>query len=388
MPSHEHATKPSAGPTPAPLLSDDLLRRFDVPGPRYTSYPTADRFVEAFGADESCAALRQRAERTLGVNHAPLSVYVHIPFCESVCYYCACNKVITKHHDRARRIPRLLWTARSTCTSAARPRAAGVAAAPRRRLADLPVRRRAARADVHRCAAIPALRRAHGDVDRGRSAHRRRRERLAQLPRMGFNRISFGVQDFDAEVQQAVHRVQPFEGVRELMSAARELGFQSINVDLIYGLPQADAASLRTHAGADRPNCGPTASRCTPMRTCRSASSRSGASSSDDLPQRDAARDACWRSAITGFLARGYSLHRHGPFRAARRRAGGGQAPGAAAPQLPGLQHPARLRPDRRWACRPSARVGATYSQNAKTLPEYYDALRQGQLAGACAAWH
>ena len=82
-------------------LSDALLRRLDVPGPRYTSYPTADRFVEAFGPAEYRQALRQRAQGAVVGGAPPLSLYVHIPFCESVCYYCACNKVVTRHHERA-----------------------------------------------------------------------------------------------------------------------------------------------------------------------------------------------------------------------------------------------------------------------------------------------
>lgn len=81
-------------------VTPELLTRFDVPGPRYTSYPTADRFVEAFGQEEYSLALAQRHLGT-GAKAMPLSLYVHIPFCESLCYYCACNKIITKHHDRA-----------------------------------------------------------------------------------------------------------------------------------------------------------------------------------------------------------------------------------------------------------------------------------------------
>jgi oxygen-independent coproporphyrinogen-3 oxidase len=77
-----------------------LLARFDVPGPRYTSYPTADRFVEAFGEADYVQALQQRQSGTLS-KQPPLSLYVHIPFCESLCYYCACNKIITKHKERA-----------------------------------------------------------------------------------------------------------------------------------------------------------------------------------------------------------------------------------------------------------------------------------------------
>ena len=83
------------------IIPESLLRRLDVPGPRYTSYPTADRFVEAFGEPEYRQALRQRQQGATVGGSPPLSLYVHVPFCESVCYYCACNKVITKHHDRA-----------------------------------------------------------------------------------------------------------------------------------------------------------------------------------------------------------------------------------------------------------------------------------------------
>ncbi|MBI3532883.1 MAG: coproporphyrinogen III oxidase, partial [Burkholderiales bacterium] len=81
-------------------VSPELLRRYDVAGPRYTSYPTADRFVEAFTANDYVQALQQRRSGAAALV-LPLSLYVHIPFCESLCYYCACNKIITKHHDRA-----------------------------------------------------------------------------------------------------------------------------------------------------------------------------------------------------------------------------------------------------------------------------------------------
>ncbi len=82
------------------VISPELLTRFDVPGPRYTSYPTADRFVEAFTESDYIQALEQRREATR-LKGQPLSLYVHIPFCESLCYYCACNKIITKHKERA-----------------------------------------------------------------------------------------------------------------------------------------------------------------------------------------------------------------------------------------------------------------------------------------------
>jgi len=82
-------------------ITPELLQRYDVAGPRYTSYPTADRFVEAFGEADYIQALQQRREGVAS-RVSPLSLYVHIPFCESLCYYCACNKIITKHHDRAK----------------------------------------------------------------------------------------------------------------------------------------------------------------------------------------------------------------------------------------------------------------------------------------------
>src|SRR5688572_30474181 len=81
-------------------ITPELLRRFDVPGPRYTSYPTADRFVEAFGEGDYARALAQRRAGPAALS-LPLSLYVHIPFCESLCYYCACNKIITRQHARA-----------------------------------------------------------------------------------------------------------------------------------------------------------------------------------------------------------------------------------------------------------------------------------------------
>lgn len=97
--------QPAFAPTrtdPGLALGAERLSRFDVAGPRYTSYPTADRFVETFGAPQYRQALARRAfDGQGGGGPAPLSLYVHIPFCESVCYYCACNKVVTKKHERA-----------------------------------------------------------------------------------------------------------------------------------------------------------------------------------------------------------------------------------------------------------------------------------------------
>ena len=182
-----------------PLLSDDLLRRFDAPGPRYTSYPTADRFDERFGPDESAVELRRLAG---AAGATPLSVYVHIPFCESVCYYCACNKVVTRHHERAGEYLDAL-EAEIGLVAASLGRGKPVSqlhfgGGSPTFLSD---------PELERVMAV--LRRTfHVGVDAELSIEVDPRtvtpERLGHLRALGFNRISFGVQDFDAAVQKAV----------------------------------------------------------------------------------------------------------------------------------------------------------------------------------------
>jgi oxygen-independent coproporphyrinogen-3 oxidase len=359
----------------APALSEALLRRFDAPGPRYTSYPTADRFVEAFSADDTRRALRQRAAGHVAGAHAPLSVYVHIPFCESLCYYCACNKVITKHHERAAEYLDALDTEIEQVFSVL----GGVQPASQLHfgggsptfLSDAELARvigslrRVLRFDEHTEMSI--------EVDpRTVSA-----ERLAYCRSLGFNRISFGVQDFDPQVQRAVHRVQPFDSVRELMLAARQLGFVSINADLIYGLPKQTPESFeRTVAqiGELRPDrialyaYAHLPQRFKPQRRILV----------DDLPSASQ-RVAMLGGAIAGFLSRGYSYIGMDHF----------ALPGDA---LAVAKRQGRLhRNFQGYSTQPDCdlvglgvssigKVGATYYQNAKTLPEYYDALRQGQL--------
>jgi len=224
----------------SPPVAEDLLRRFDVAGPRYTSYPTADRFIEAFTDADYGLALEQRFGASSRV--APMSVYVHIPFCESLCYYCACNKVITKHHERGAQY--LGYLERE------------IALHTERIGKGLPV------GQLHlgggsptflsdaELAGLMALLRANFritpeaeisiEVD-PRTVDAKRIEAIAA---MGFNRLSFGVQDFDPAVQKAVHRVQDTAQVFALVAAARAQGMQSVNVDLIYGLPQQTPSSF------------------------------------------------------------------------------------------------------------------------------------------------
>ena len=325
------------------MLSEALLRRFDAPGPRYTSYPTADRFVEAFGAGDLCNALQQRTQGAVVGGTMPLSVYVHIPFCDSVCYYCACNKVITKHHERAAEYLDALETEIDLVVAQAR---AGQPVSQLHFGGGSPT----FLSDAELQRVVGSLRRAfHIDECTEMSIEVDPRtvtpERLAHCRTLGFNRISFGVQDFDPQVQIAVHRVQPFDSVRELMLAARELGFKSINADLIYGLPRQTPQSFaRTvqQIGELRPDrialyaYAHLPQRFKPQRRIVA----------DELPSA-AQRVAMLGDAIAGFLGRGYHYIGMDHFALPDDCAGGGQAPGAAASQLPGLQHAARLRPDR-----------------------------------------
>ena len=214
-------------------VSPDLLRRFDVAGPRYTSYPTADRFVEAFGAPDYVQALAQRRDAATPL---PLSLYVHVPFCESLCYYCACNKIITKQKGRAATYLRYL--ARETALhTAVLGRGQGVSqlhlgGGTPTFLSDDELRQLMAM--LRRNFAVAPGAECSIEIDpRTVTA-----ERLQVLADLGFNRISFGVQDFDPDVQKAVHREQPYEQVAALMEDARRIGFDSVNVDLIYGLPR------------------------------------------------------------------------------------------------------------------------------------------------------
>lgn len=214
-------------------VDEALIRRFDRPGPRYTSYPTADRFHPAFDARTHARWLdhRDRIEPD-----KPLSLYVHLPFCASICYYCACNKVITRDHSRSSRYLDYLEK-EIRLQSSYLPRS--------RRVTQLHLG--GGTPTFLNAAELSRLMRMLRDafdfasdaevaieID-PRSADRNVIHLLADL---GFNRMSIGVQDFDPQVQQAVHRIQPAEMTMATLDAAREAGFTSINMDLIYGLPR------------------------------------------------------------------------------------------------------------------------------------------------------
>ncbi len=213
-------------------ISEALIRRFDVSGPRYTSYPTADRFHAGFTADTYRHHL---AQRDANGAPAPLSVYVHLPFCHSLCYFCACNKIITQDHSRSVQYMDYLDREMALLD----PLLGGARAARQLHLGGgTPTF-----GDDAGLAALMRLLQRHfeftEDAELSIEIDPRTIDdgRLAALADIGFNRTSFGVQDFDPDVQKAVNRVQPVEMVEAALESSRRHGFGSTNMDLIYGLP-------------------------------------------------------------------------------------------------------------------------------------------------------
>ena len=212
MPDLSYSALPS--PSASPIAFDEgLVRKYDGFGPRYTSYPTADRFHEQFTAAHYVDALASRA------TGAPLSLYVHVPFCNTICYYCACNKVVTKNHGRAAKyveylareieivaglvegvppVIQLHWGG-GTPTFLSRLEMAALMGALRAQFAFAHDAEISIEVDPRK-------------VDE---------DTIGVLGEIGFNRISVGIQDFDPAVQQAVNRIQSFEQTRQVIDAAR-----------------------------------------------------------------------------------------------------------------------------------------------------------------------
>ncbi len=355
-------------------VSPELLRRFDVAGPRYTSYPTADRFVEAFTAEDYTRALAQRRSGATALA-LPLSLYVHIPFCESVCYYCACNKVITRHHDKATAYLRYLGREVDLHTEhlglGQTVTQLHLGGGSPTFLSDDELRELMAMLKR-------SFRFAPGgeysiEVD-PRTVDPQRLDTLAEL---GFNRLSFGVQDFDPAVQKAVHRVQPAEQVFALVEAARQRGFDSINVDLIYGLP------LQTPESFDR-----TLAQITQLRPDRVALYAYAHLPERFKPQRRIAtidlpnapsKVAMLSQSLAAMIGAGYIYVGMDHFALPNDALAVAKRQGRLHRNFQGYS----TQPDCdliALGVSSIGRIGATYSQNAKTLEEYYDALDRGRF--------
>jgi len=225
---------------PSAMTLGELLARHDVPGPRYTSYPTIDQCTESVGAAEFEDALRSRC---VGGLRRPLSLYVHVPFCESLCYYCACNKVVTKKHDR---VSHYLNCLEREAMLIAKMAAGNLTPVTQFHMGGgTPTFLN----DQELLGLVQGLKMvfpfaANAEMSIEVDPRTVDEVRLLSLRGIGFNRISFGVQDFDPDVQKAVHREHSFESVDTLVKAARRFGFESINVDLIYGLPKQTPKSF------------------------------------------------------------------------------------------------------------------------------------------------
>ena len=218
-------------------VGEEFVERYNRPGPRYTSYPTAPVWTDAFGPAEYEAAMAE-ADR----KQTPVSLYMHLPFCESLCLFCACNVIIRKDKSgtppylailkkeidhvssrvsRSRPVTQFHWGG-GTPTYLSPEQMEELFTYTRERFTFAPDAEIGIEIDPR--VTTPA----HMQVVR----------------KMGFNRLSMGIQDFKEDVQKAVHRVQPYEMTRDIIALARELGFDSINVDLIYGLPYQTGESF------------------------------------------------------------------------------------------------------------------------------------------------
>ena len=354
------------------LPDEGILKRFDIPGPRYTSYPTADRFVEAFDRNAFAEALRARAT---GVANSALSLYVHLPFCNTVCYYCGCNKVITK--DRSKSAEYAGYIARE---------------------ADLVLEHLTGSRTIeqlHFGGGTPTFMSNEeleqlmevlttrfplaekGEFSIEVDPRTTPPDKVETLGRLGFNRMSVGVQDFNPDVQKAVNRLQSFEMTQATVDAARANGFKSINLDLIYGLPKQNRETfaetldkvmvlsperIALYHYAHLPD------RFKPQRRINS----------EDVPS-SAEKMKIMLDAIKRLTGAGYQYIGMDHF-------------AKASDDLAKAQRQGRLhRNFQGYSTRPDcdlvglgvssiSKIGPTYSQNVRTLEEYYDMLKQGML--------
>lgn len=210
----------------------DLLKKYDVPGPRYTSYPPAPHFHEQFTSEDY---LNEIVKTNYGEALRDLSLYFHIPYCDTLCYFCGCNMIVTRNHDRMREYIKYLKNEIDLLRQYLNP--------------DKKV------AQLHWGGGTPTSLspeeinslisyinnsfefRENAEVGCEIDPRGLTKEHLMALREGGFNRISMGVQDFNEKVQKYVNRIQPEEMTRQVVEWVRELGFQSINLDLMYGLP-------------------------------------------------------------------------------------------------------------------------------------------------------
>lgn len=347
----------------------ELAQRFPMNGPRYTSYPTADRFVEGFGPREAAVAL---AARRLGIvnERRPIAIYVHLPFCDSLCYYCACNKIITKKYDRAEQYLEYLEREIALITDFL-----GVGQTVEQ---------------LHLGGGTPTFF-ADQELDKLMSILKRHFKlselgeiaieidprtvdiaRLKRIRSMGFNRLSLGVQDLDPRVQRAVNRVHATEQVGELIESAKSLGFVSVNVDLIYGLPQQ---TVESHLATVRSTIalGPDRIALYAYAHLPARFKAQRRIHSIDLPP-PAAKLSMLEGALQAFRGAGYVYVGMDHFAKPQDSLAIAKRQGRLHRNFQGYT----TYPDSdliAFGVSAISRVGASYYQNAKTLDEYYNRI-------------
>lgn len=234
----ENSTRPLIESKPA------LIAKYDRPGPRHTSYPTADRFAEGYGPEQHLRTLQNRG---LTSPDRPLSLYVHLPFCNTICYCCGCNKVVTKDHSRSATylgyVEREVALVSKHLTGSRRVDQLHLGGGTLTFLSADELRQ------------LMAILTQHFDI-RAEDTNREfsieidprtvDTEKIETLAKLGFNRMSVGVQDFDDAVQRAVNRIQSEAETADAIATARANGFTSVNIDLIYGLPKQNVIGF-TH---------------------------------------------------------------------------------------------------------------------------------------------
>ncbi|GAA0878335.1 oxygen-independent coproporphyrinogen III oxidase [Algoriphagus jejuensis] len=221
-------------------LPAELILKYNQAVPRYTSYPTVPHWENNLNA-QSWEVLVKQAFQLVGKNEG-ITLYIHLPFCEALCTYCGCNKRITKNHDRE--LPYLdavlrEWSHYLTLFDDV-PKIAGIHLGGGTPTFVSPENLNLFLSKILDSASV--LPRAEFSFEG--HPNNTTFEHLAELKKLGFNRVSYGIQDFDSKVQTAIHRIQPFEKVKEATENARTIGYSSINFDLIYGLPHQTLDTL------------------------------------------------------------------------------------------------------------------------------------------------
>ncbi len=364
----------AANAASATVVDRTLIAKFNQSGPRYTSYPTADRFNGSFGFGsylETVAGVQARRGR------APLSLYIHVPFCASICYYCACNKVITK--DRSKAAVYLSYLKKEVSMQ-------GKLFAGMNKVEQLhfgggtPTYLSDAQMDElmdhlrHWFEFAPDV---EGEYSIEVDPRTVNEARIYKLRAQGFNRISMGVQDFDHDVQVAVNRVQSEQETRALIDASRAAGFRSVSIDLIYGLPRQTLVTMEQTL-AKVIECSPDRISIYSYAHMPHLFKPQRRISEDEMPDSATKLDML-ALCIKRLTDAGYVYIGMDHFAKPGDELAVAQRQGRLHRNFQGYS--TRSETDL-VACGVSAisAVGATYSQNEKTLDAYYEKLDEGKL--------